>query len=78
MNLKQWLLRKYQRTRNPLFTIWSWGHMVLLIMYWSLHLYPELDEESQYLGVPYQLEVWHPRCVCENWKGYLVKHNCIN
>ena len=52
--------------------------MVLLTMYWSLHLYPELDEESQYLGVPYQLEVCHPRCVCENWKGYLVKHNYIN
>jgi len=20
------------------------------------------------------LEVFHPRCVCENWKGYVVKH----
>ena len=20
------------------------------------------------------LEVCHPRCVCENWKGYVVKH----
>ena len=24
------------------------------------------------------LEVCHPRCVCENWKGYVVKHNYIN
>jgi len=23
-------------------------------------------------------EVCHPRCVCENWKGYVVKHNCVN
>ena len=22
----------------------------------------------------------HPRCVCmcENWKGYVVKHSCVN
>jgi len=20
------------------------------------------------------MEVCHPRCVCENWKGYVVKH----
>jgi len=25
-----------------------------------------------------QLEVCHPRCVCENWKGYVVKHNYVN
>jgi len=24
------------------------------------------------------LEVCHPRCVCENWKGYVVKHNYVN
>ena len=24
------------------------------------------------------LEVCHPRCVCENWKGYVVKHNSVN
>ena len=24
------------------------------------------------------LEVCHPRCVCENWKGYVVKHNSGN
>jgi len=24
------------------------------------------------------LEVCHPRCLCENWKGYAVKHNCVN
>jgi len=24
------------------------------------------------------LEVCHLRCVCENWKGYVVKHNCVN
>ena len=23
------------------------------------------------------LEVCHPRCVCENWKGYVVKHNSV-
>jgi len=23
------------------------------------------------------LEVCHPRCVCENWKGYVVKHNYV-
>ena len=22
------------------------------------------------------LEVCHPRCMCENWKGYIVKHSC--
>ena len=22
-------------------------------------------------------EVCHSHCVCENWKGYVVKHNCI-
>jgi len=26
----------------------------------------------------YILEVCHPRCVCENWKGYVVKHNYVN
>jgi len=25
-----------------------------------------------------KLEVCHPRCVCENWTGYLVKHNYVN
>jgi len=25
-----------------------------------------------------KLEVCHPRCVCENWKGYVVKHNYVN
>jgi len=24
------------------------------------------------------LEVCHPRCVCENWKWYVVKHNSVN
>ena len=24
-----------------------------------------------------KLEVCHPRCVCENWKGYVVKHNYV-
>ena len=24
------------------------------------------------------LEVCHPRCVCENWKGYVVKHSSVN
>ena len=24
------------------------------------------------------LEVCHPRCVCEDWKGYVVKHNCVS
>ena len=24
------------------------------------------------------LEVCHPRCVCENWKGHVVKHNYVN
>ena len=24
------------------------------------------------------LEVCHRRCVCENWKGYVVKHNYVN
>jgi len=24
------------------------------------------------------LEVCHPRCVCENWKGYVVKHYYVN
>jgi len=23
-------------------------------------------------------EVCHPLCVCENWKGYVVKHNYVN
>ena len=26
----------------------------------------------------YKLEVCHPRCVCENWKGNVVKHNYVN
>ena len=25
-----------------------------------------------------KLEVCHPRCVCENWKGFVVKHNDVN
>ena len=25
-----------------------------------------------------KLEVCHTRCVCENWKGYVVKHNYVN
>ena len=24
------------------------------------------------------LELCQPRCVCENWKGYVVKHNYVN
>ena len=24
------------------------------------------------------LEVCHPRCVCENWKRYVVKHKYVN
>jgi len=24
------------------------------------------------------LEVCHPRCVCRNWKGYIVRHNYVN
>jgi len=24
------------------------------------------------------VEVCHPQCVCENWKGYIVKHNCVD
>ena len=24
------------------------------------------------------LEVCHPQCVCENWKGYVAKHNYVN
>jgi len=24
------------------------------------------------------LEVCHPRCVCENWKECVVKHNYVN
>ena len=23
-------------------------------------------------------ELCHPRCVCENWKGYVVKHIYVN
>ena len=23
------------------------------------------------------LELCHPRCVCENWNGYVVKHNYV-
>ena len=23
-------------------------------------------------------EVFHPRCVCENWKWYAVKPNCVS
>jgi len=23
------------------------------------------------------LELCHPRCVCENWKGHVVKQNCV-
>jgi len=26
----------------------------------------------------FKLEVCHPRCVCENWKEYVVKHNHVN
>jgi len=22
-------------------------------------------------------KLYHPRCVCENWKWYAVKHNCV-
>jgi len=28
-------------------------------------------------GATLHLEVCHPRCVCENWKGYVVKHNYV-
>ena len=28
--------------------------------------------------IQWNLEVCHPRCVCENWKGYVDKHNCVN
>ena len=27
---------------------------------------------------PLYLEVSHLRCVCENWKGHVVKHNYAN
>jgi len=30
------------------------------------------------LTCSYILEVCHPRCVCENWKGYVVKHNSVH
>ena len=30
------------------------------------------------LVVVNNLEVCHPRCVCENWKGYVVKQNYVN
>ena len=33
---------------------------------------------SNYTKHTWVLEVCHPRCVCENWKGYVVKHNCVN
>jgi len=26
----------------------------------------------------YNLEVCHLHCVCENWKGYVVKQNYVN
>ena len=33
----------------------------------------------RFIGLPsVNFEVRHPRCVCENWKGYVVKHNCVN
>ena len=37
--------------------------------YLNLHVLKTLSEI---------LEVCHPRCVCENWKGYAVKHNSVN
>ena len=30
--------------------------------------------ESDHWG----LEVCHPRCVCENWERYVVKHNYVS
>ena len=29
-------------------------------------------------SITFKLEVCHPRCVFENWKGYVVKHNYVN
>ena len=26
----------------------------------------------------FKLDVCHPRCVCENWKGCVIKHNYVN
>ena len=25
-----------------------------------------------------EMEVCYPRCVCENWKGHVAKHNYVN
>jgi len=35
-----------------------------------------VDEEYKLGNL--KLEVCHPRCVCENWKGYVVKHSYVN
>ena len=32
--------------------------------------------QGSYIG--YMLEVCHPCCVCENWRGYVVKHNYVH
>ena len=36
------------------------------------------DEPKRPRLVQINLEVCHLRCVCENWKGYVVKHNYVN
>jgi len=39
---------------------------------YPLHCYHEFRLLAQHE------EVCHSRCACENWKGYVVKHNYVN
>jgi len=47
---------------------------VLKLMSFLLHS----TSHSWFCNKEHKLEVCHPRCVCEYWKGYVVKHNSVN
>jgi len=47
-----------------------------------IYFYSKTNQMHQCLkfilfGATLHLEVCHRRCVCENWKGYVVKHNYV-
>jgi len=42
----------------------------------SKHRY--IDTNRHGIVFFWNLAVCHPRCVCENWKGYVVAHNYVN
>ena len=41
-------------------------------------MYKIKEKHTKHTTIYTLLEVCHPRCVCENWKGYVAKHNSVN